>query len=38
MLKVIIKEISINIRNNQNSLIFPATTKLSISIEIIKKT
>jgi hypothetical protein len=37
MLKVIIKEILINIRDNQNSLVFLAITKLSISIEIIKK-
>jgi hypothetical protein len=37
MLKVIVKETSINIRDNQNSLVFPAITEPSISIEITKK-
>jgi hypothetical protein len=37
MLKVIIKEILINIRDNQNSLVLAVIIKFSISIEIIKK-
>jgi hypothetical protein len=37
MLKVIVKETLINIRNNQNSLVFPAIIESSISIEIAKK-
>jgi hypothetical protein len=37
MLKVIVKEISINVRDNQSSLVLPATTKPFISIEIAKK-
>jgi hypothetical protein len=37
VLKVIIEEISINIRDNQSSLVFVAITKPSISIEIAKK-
>jgi hypothetical protein len=37
MLKIIIKEILINIRDNQNSLVFIAITKSFISIEITKK-
>jgi hypothetical protein len=37
MLKIIIKEILINIRDNQNSLILLVITKPFISIEITKK-
>jgi hypothetical protein len=37
MLKVIIKKILINIRDNQNSLVFAVITKPFISIEIAKK-
>jgi hypothetical protein len=37
MLKVIVKEILINIRNNQNSLVFAVITEPSISVEITKK-
>jgi hypothetical protein len=37
MLKVIIEEILINIRDNQNSLVLAVITKPSISIEITKK-
>jgi hypothetical protein len=37
MLKIIIKEILINIRDNQNSLILIVIIEPSISIEITKK-
>jgi hypothetical protein len=37
MFKIIIKEILINIRDNQNSFIFIVITKPFISIEIAKK-
>jgi hypothetical protein len=37
VLKVIVKEILINVRDNQNSLVFAVTTEPSISIKIAKK-
>jgi hypothetical protein len=37
MLKIMVKEILINIYNNQNFLVFIVTTKPSIFIKIAKK-